>query len=176
MQNKSRSPLHFAHLTRAISAEGCPRAGQIALSPAFRALDTHDLHRGLPARRTNRALACISHSARMISAEGCPRPGQIALSPAFRVLALGRFHSYTGILTLAFLHWDTYTCILALGRFHPYTGILTLAYFHLQTCKCSRAIVSIEVEVFKRKYRSVSVQAIFRKNPSQCFREKCNQI
>ena len=72
----------------------------------------------------------------------------------------------------AYLHWDTYTCILALevtcilafGRFHSYTGILSLGYF------C--AIVSIEMEVFKCKYRSVSVQVIFRKNPSQCFWEK----
>ena len=70
--------------------------GQIALSPAFRALDTHDLRRGLRAHGTNRTLACISrtgharspqsvarvwdksrsrlhfaHSTRTISAEGC---------------------------------------------------------------------------------------------------------
>ena len=42
-----------------------------ALSPAFRALDTHDLRRGLRAHGTNRTLACISHSTRTISAEGC---------------------------------------------------------------------------------------------------------
>ena len=36
--------------------------GQIALSPAFRALDTHDLRRGLRAHGTNRTLACISHT------------------------------------------------------------------------------------------------------------------
>ena len=65
-------------------------------SPAFRALDTHDLRRGLRGHRTNRTLACISrtrharspqrvarawdkshsrlrfaHSTRAISAEGC---------------------------------------------------------------------------------------------------------
>ena len=60
----SHSRLHFAHSTRAISAEG--RAAQpdkIALSPAFRALDARDLRRGLP----NALL-------------------QIALSPAFRAL------------------------------------------------------------------------------------------
>ena len=70
--------------------------GQIALSPAFCALDTHDLRRGLQAHGTNRTLACISrtrharspqrvarawdkshsrlhfaHSTRAISAEGC---------------------------------------------------------------------------------------------------------
>ena len=70
------SRLHFAHSTRTISAEGCARTGQIALSPAFarstrtisaegcarsrqiallpafRALDTHDLRRGLHFRLT----------------------------------------------------------------------------------------------------------------------------
>ena len=45
--DKSHSRLRFAHSTRTISAEGCVRMGQIALSPAFRALDTHDLRRGL---------------------------------------------------------------------------------------------------------------------------------
>ena len=88
--------LHFARSTRTISAEGCAGTGQIALSPAFRALDTHDLRRGLRAHGANRTLACISrtrharspqrvarawvkshsglhfaHSTRTISAEGC---------------------------------------------------------------------------------------------------------
>ena len=36
--------------------------GQIALSPAFRALDAHDLRRGLRAHGTNRTLACISRT------------------------------------------------------------------------------------------------------------------
>ena len=109
--DKSHSRLRFAHSTRAISAEGCAGSRQIALSPAFRALDAHDLRRGLRADRTNRTLACISrtrharspqrvaraagkshsrlhfaHSTRTISAEGCARTGQIALSPAFRAL------------------------------------------------------------------------------------------
>ena len=106
--------LHFARSTRTISAEGCAGTGQIALSPAFRAPDTHDLRRGLRAHGTKRTLACISrtrharspqrvarawdkshsrltrlhfaHSTRTISAEGCARMGQIALSPAFRTL------------------------------------------------------------------------------------------
>ena len=94
--DKSHSRLHCARSTRTISAEGCARMGQIALSPAFRALDTHDLRRGLRAHGTNRILACISrarharspqrvarawdkshsrlhfaHSTRTISAEGC---------------------------------------------------------------------------------------------------------
>ena len=85
--------LHFARSTR---TEGCAGTGQIALSPAFRALGTHDLRRRLRAHGTNRTLACISrtrharspqrvarawdkshsrlhfaHSTRTISAEGC---------------------------------------------------------------------------------------------------------
>ena len=108
---KSHSRMHFAHSTRTISAEGCAHSRQIALSPAFRALDTHDLRRGLRAHRANRTLACISrtrharspqrvaraagkshsrmhfaHSTRTISAEGCARSRQLALSPAFRAL------------------------------------------------------------------------------------------
>ena len=54
--------LHFARSTRTISAEGCAGTGQIALSPAFRALDTHDLRRGLRAHGANRTLACISRT------------------------------------------------------------------------------------------------------------------
>ena len=54
--------LHFARSTRTISAEGCAGTGQIALSPAFRALDTHDLRRGWCGRRINRTLACISRT------------------------------------------------------------------------------------------------------------------
>ena len=109
--DKSHSRLHFAHSTRTISAEGCARTGQIALSPAFRARVTHYLRRGLRVDRTNRTLACISrtrhsrspqrvarapdkshsrlhfaYSTRTISAEGCAHMGQIALSPAFRAL------------------------------------------------------------------------------------------
>ena len=107
--DKSHSRLHFAHSTRTISAEGCAVISQIALSPSFRALDTHDLHRGLRGNFTNRPLACISrtrharspqrvaraqikshsrlhfaHSTRTISAEGCAGIDQIAPSPAFR--------------------------------------------------------------------------------------------
>ena len=94
--DKSHSRLHFARSTRTVSAEGCAGTGQIALSLAFRALDTHDLRRRLRAHGTNRTLACISrtrharspqrvarawdkshsrlhfaHSTRTISAEGC---------------------------------------------------------------------------------------------------------
>ena len=97
-QDKSHSCLHFTYSTRTISAQSCAHMGHIALSPAFRALNTHDLRRGLPAHVTHRTLACISRtrharspqrvahaqnpshsrlhfarSTRTISAEGCPR-------------------------------------------------------------------------------------------------------
>ena len=41
---------------------------------------------------------------------------------------------------------------------------------YVSKCQCSSA--SVEVSVCECKCRSVSVQEIFRKNPSQCFREK----
>ena len=71
---KSHSRLHFAHSTRTISAEGCAGSRQIALSPAFRALDTHDLRRGLHGQPANRTLACISRTRHARS------PQRVALS------------------------------------------------------------------------------------------------
>ena len=61
---KSQFHLHSAHLTRTISAEGCASKSEIAISPAFRALDTHDLRRGLQFHLHS------AHSTRTISAEG----------------------------------------------------------------------------------------------------------
>ena len=57
---KTHSRLHFAPSTRTMSAEGCAGPGQNALSPALRALDTHDLRRGLRRTGPKRTLACIS--------------------------------------------------------------------------------------------------------------------
>ena len=59
-----------------------------------------------------------------------------------------------------------------LAYLHLHT--LTLAYFALGCFRSSsvRVCVSVEMSVCKCKCRSVSVQGIFRKNPSQCFREK----
>ena len=104
-QSKTRSHLHFAHSTRTISAEGCAGLGNTqshlrprrARSPqglrrtgpkrdltCIRALDTHDLRRGL------RALD--AHDLRRVAREGCDLrrglPGLIqnAISPALRAL------------------------------------------------------------------------------------------
>ena len=62
----------------------------------------------------------------------------------------------------------------------PITCILTLRACRVSVCmcKCQCRSVSVcsatvvEVSVCKCKCRSVSVQRVFRKNPSQCFREK----
>ena len=110
-QSKTQSHLHFAPSTRTISAEGCARPIQNAISPAFRALDTHELRTGLHATNPKRNLTCTlrprharspqrvareksktrSHlhfapSTCTISAEGCAGPGKKIISPAFRAL------------------------------------------------------------------------------------------
>ena len=101
--------------------------------------------------------------------------------------SLAYLHCVLAYPSLAYLH-----CVLAypsLAYLHLHT--LTLAYFALgcfrsstytvvevSVCKCKCRSVSVcsanvvEVSVCKCKCRSVSVQGIFRKNPSQCFREK----
>ena len=47
---KTQFYLHSGHSTRTISAEGCTSKSKKAISPAFRALDTHDLRRGFTLR------------------------------------------------------------------------------------------------------------------------------
>ena len=47
---KKQFHLHSAHSTRMISAEGCASKPKNTISPAFRALDTHDLCRGFTFR------------------------------------------------------------------------------------------------------------------------------
>ena len=58
-KSKTRSHLHFAPSTRTISAEGCAGQIQNAVSPALRALDAHDLRRGLRGSNPKRSLTCI---------------------------------------------------------------------------------------------------------------------
>ena len=57
---RTQSHLHFAPSTRTISAEGCAGHGRNAISPAFRALDTRDLRKGLRRTEPERNLTCIS--------------------------------------------------------------------------------------------------------------------
>ena len=78
---KSHSRLRFAHSTRTISTEGCARSDPIALLPAFRAPDTHDLRRGLRAQPANRTLACISRTPHARS------PQRVARTPRFSTSA-----------------------------------------------------------------------------------------
>ena len=56
---KSQFHLHSAHSTRTISAEGSTSNSENAISPAFRALDTHDLRRGLHFEIQKRNFTCI---------------------------------------------------------------------------------------------------------------------
>ena len=59
-KSKTRSRPHFAPSTRTISPGGCAGQVQNAISPAFRALDTNDLRRGLCGTNPKRNLTCIS--------------------------------------------------------------------------------------------------------------------
>ena len=47
---KSQFHLHSAHSTPTISADGCTSKSKKTISPAFRALDMHDLRRGFTFR------------------------------------------------------------------------------------------------------------------------------
>ena len=76
-KSKTQSRLHFAPSTRTISAEGCARPIQNATSPAFRALDRHDLRRGLRLINPKRNhLTCVLRPRRARSPQrtGCARP------------------------------------------------------------------------------------------------------
>ena len=89
--------------------------------------------------------------------------------------SLAYLHCVLAYPSLAYLHLHTLTlAYFALGCFRssPYTVV------EVSVCNCKCRSVSVcsanvvEVSVCKCKCRSVSVQRIFRKNPSQCFREK----
>ena len=56
---KTQFHLHSAHSTRTISAEGCTSKSKNAISPAFRALDTHDLRRGFTFRNHASEVLCL---------------------------------------------------------------------------------------------------------------------
>ena len=141
--DKSHSRLHFAPSTRTISAEGCAHTGQIALSPASRALDTHDLRKGLRAHRTNRTLACISRTRHARSPqralhfrltlfvppsafkENLQSGGMFFIKLGFSRESFSylHLHAYTWILTLGCLHLDAFTCKLSLLYFSAIVSI-----------------------------------------------------
>ena len=74
--------LHSAHSTRTISAEGCTSKSKNAISPAFRALDTHDLRRGLHFEIQKRNFTCIPRTRHARS------PQRVHISkPCFRSIA-----------------------------------------------------------------------------------------
>ena len=88
--SSSSSPIALSPAFRALDAHDLHRGlsrgpGQIALSPALRSLDTHDLRRGLRRTKPNRTLACISRtrharSPQRVAFRGAPA----ALPPALR--------------------------------------------------------------------------------------------
>ena len=126
--------LCFAHSTRTISAEGCARSRQIALSPAFRALDAHDLRRGLHFRLT----LFVPHSA--FKREFIKR-GNVFFIRTSPVLV---FHTHTCLL-IACLHSH---CMLAYSPLHImlaylHLHILTLAYFALGCFRSSSVRVCV---------------------------------
>ena len=155
--DKSHSQLHFAHSTRTISAEGCARRGQIALSPAFRAHDTHDLRRGVHFRLT----LFVHHRPPSAFKREFIRVGK-----GFSLGHLPRKFSNT--------HTHTFTLLASLHWLHPWTGIaLTLACLPLDafcpyTGICIRR-VSVQVSVWKRKCSSVSVEM-------SVFKCKCGSV
>ena len=88
----SQSRLHFARSTRTISAEGCARARHIALSPAFRAFDTHDLRKGLRAHPANCTLACTSRtrharSPQRVVCAGCKSHSRLHFAHSTRTIS-----------------------------------------------------------------------------------------
>ena len=86
-KSKTQSHLHFAHSTRTISAEGCAGQIQNVISPAFPALDTHDLRRGLRRTGPKHTLACISRPRHARSPQRVaprPRHARSPQSTAFR--------------------------------------------------------------------------------------------
>ena len=94
----------------------------------------------------------------------------------FPILLLA-YSLHACMLIVACLH--AHCCMLACSL-HACVPILTLRACRVSVCMCKCQCRSVrvcsanvvEVSVCKRKCRSVSVQGIFRKNPSQCFREK----
>ena len=103
--------LSFARWAHTISTESCTSKSEIATLPAFRAMDTHDLRRGLHFEIRNRNFTCIPRTrharslqevalrnqksqlyqhfprwTHMISAEGCTSKSEIATLLAFGAL------------------------------------------------------------------------------------------
>ena len=78
---KKQFRLRSAPSARTISADICAGTCANAISPAFRAFNTHDLRRGLCAQPFRLHFAT---STRTISAEGCAGTAANAISPAFR--------------------------------------------------------------------------------------------
>ena len=90
------------------------------------------------------------------------------LHPFTWILVVGCYlHPFTWILAVGCLHWGTYRVFMFMCKCKCESVSVQV---YVSQCHCSSA--SAEVSVCECECRSVSVQEIFRKNPSQCFREK----
>ena len=125
--DKSHSRLHFAHSTRTISAEGCAHTGQIALSPAFRSLDTHDHRRGLHFRLTL-FVPPPAFKERIFNVCKCFSLGHLPCKFSILTLAYSLHTHYTCIL----LHLDTCRWMLSLFHLHWGTYRSVSVHVHVQ--------------------------------------------
>ena len=127
--DKSHSRLHFAHSTRTISAEGCAHTGQIALSPAFRSLDTHDLRRGLHFRLTL-FVPPSAFKERIYKVGKCFSLGHLPCK--FSILTLAYSHCILHFYTCILLHLDTCRWMLSLFHLHWGTYRSVSVHVHVQ--------------------------------------------
>ena len=74
---KAQFHLHSAYLTRTISAEGCTSKSEIVISPAFHALGTRDLRKGLHFEIKKRNFTCIPRTRHI------PSPQKIHISKSY---------------------------------------------------------------------------------------------
>ena len=81
---KKQFHLHSAHSTRTISAEGCTSKSKNTISPAFRALDTHDLRRGFTFRNHASEVLCLPRNHEPRSYEMLHRPRKSILKLKFQ--------------------------------------------------------------------------------------------
>ena len=141
---KSHSRLHFAHSARTISAEGCARSRHIALSPAFRALDTHDLRRGLHFRLT----LFVPPSAFKREFIKWGKCFFIRTSPALvfhthTCLLTARLHTHCLLTTHCTLAYSLHACNSLLACLHLHCMLCTslLSLFHLHRATSSVHVV-----------------------------------
>ena len=128
---KTQCRPHSAHSTRTISAEGCASKSKNTISPAFRALDTHDLRRRLRFETKN------------------------AISPAFRALDT---HDLRRGLHFE-IKKSNFTCILRLDTHDLRRGLQFEIKKHNFTCiprtRHARSPQKLHFEIKKRNFTCI---------------------